>query len=77
MIAALFFTLGVAAGVLQALLLRRSARRGPGALDAVLRLLAVAGALVAAALSGHLLAAALGWASAFAITSLILVWRWT
>ena len=70
-----FVLLGVAAGVLQALLLRRSATAGapPHPLVAPARLLLVGAVLTAAALSGHLLAGAVGWLVGFAVGAALLV----
>lgn len=61
MIALLFGVLGFVAGVVQAQLLSRAARRGPNPLSMMLRLLAVGAVLVGAAVAGHIFAAAAGW----------------
>lgn len=73
----LFFALGGLAGMLQATLLRRSAVRGVHPVSAFLRLAAVAAALVLAALHGHLVAGAAGWAVAFALGTALFAWRWS
>lgn len=72
-----FALLGAAAGVLQAMLLRRAATAGalPHPLAAPARMLLVGAVLAAAALSGHLLAGAAGWVVGFSVTAASLVRR--
>ena len=72
MTAILFVTIGGLTGVVHALALARAAAGRARPLSAPLRLLAVAGVLLAAALTGHLLAAASGWAAAFATAAIVL-----
>jgi hypothetical protein len=66
---------GIAVGGLQATLLARAARRRAGGLGVLLRLGLVAAVLLVAARSGHLVAAAAGWALGFGVASLVWVRR--
>lgn len=77
MMVALVIVAAAAAGILETLSLRRSARQGAGPFTAALRLLLVAAALTGAALSGHLLAGAAGWAGGFGLSALAVAWRWS
>jgi hypothetical protein len=65
-----------AAGLAQAVLLRRAARRGSRPAGVYVRLLLVAGVLVAAAATGRLAAGTIGWGTGFAAGALVVVWRW-
>jgi len=72
-----FLVIGVAIGIAQAFLLRRAVRRGGTPFGVLSRLLVVGGILAVAAQSGHLVAAALGWALGSVATTLALAWRWS
>lgn len=67
--------LGGVVGVGQAVLLHRAARRGPGPVGVLARLLLVGAALVVAGAAGALAAGVVGWAIGFAATCLRLTWR--
>lgn len=64
-----------AAGVGQAVLLRRAAHRGPGLAGLFARLMLVGAALVVAAASGALSAGVMGWGVGFAVSCLVLTRR--
>ena len=74
---ALFIGLGAGAGILQSFQLRHAVLRGERPFGLLLRFGVVSGVLVVGALSGHLLASALGWACGTAVTTLVLAWRWS
>jgi hypothetical protein len=71
MATALFIIVAAAVGVLHARMLASAAARGPHPLTLLLRFSLVAGVLVVAALTGHLFAAAGGWAAGFAVAAVI------
>jgi hypothetical protein len=68
----LFSLAGAAAGAVQARLLARAARNGPGPFGFAARLLLVGAVLVAAARAGALAPAAATWFAGFATTGLVL-----
>jgi hypothetical protein len=71
MIAWLFACSGVAVGAMQAGLLERSVRRGPGPVGLFVRLGMVAAVLVVAARFGHLVPGATGWFAGFLTATMI------
>ena len=77
MSAGVYAVLGLAAGVVQALWLRRSVRIGQSGLAALSRLALVASLLVLAALGGHLFAGAAGWGIGLCVCGGVLAWRWS
>lgn len=74
---ALAFAAGAMAGWLQACALARGTRVGSlGPAAVLLRVLPVGAVLIAAALRGHVVAAASGWALTFLVSVWVLVRRW-
>lgn len=71
----MFTLLGALAGVAEAALLRRSVSSRVPPFGMILRLVMVGSILIAAAVAGHLLPAALGWAAGFAGTSFIVAMK--
>ena len=64
-ISVVFALLGTLAGVVEIVLLRRTVGPGVGPFGVVVRLLLVGSVLYIAALEGHLIPAAAGWAVGF------------
>ena len=74
---ALAFAAGAAAGWMQACALERGARVGAWGPGVVLLRISLAGAvLIAAALRGHIVAVAGGWAVAFLVSVWVFARRW-
>ena len=71
-----FAVAALCAGGAQAWLLRRDAGRSPRPFGFLLRFALACAILVTAALSGRLLAAALGWFVGFSLSALWLLRRW-
>lgn len=76
MSALLAFAFGASLGWVQVRALSQKARDAGQGQPLLLRLLWVGGALTMAARSGCLLPAACGWALSYALSVLVLIWRW-
>ena len=72
-----FSVAALCAGSAQAWLLQKDAGRSPRPFGLVLRFFLASAILVAAALSGRLLAAGLGWFLGFSLSAWWLVRRWS